>query len=112
MANQFAPAKHEFVLITQSHGSGKKAITPRLIVRAEETNREELLKIAAEQVESDQLPNWAGKLGISKSDYFSILEDAGARLKMRFSLVYLEACNAYTKEILPIGCPGMLIGCL
>jgi hypothetical protein len=101
VANQFAPAKHDFILITQSHGSGKKAITPRLIVRAEETNREELLKIAAEQVEGDQLPNWAGKLGISKSDYFSILDEAGERLKMRYSLVYLEACNAYTEEIVP-----------
>jgi hypothetical protein len=105
-AKQFDPTRHDFVLITKSHGSARKAITPRLAVRAEETNRAELLRVAAAQRDDDHLPDWAGKLGISKGDYFSILDDAGRRLNMHFPLVIWEACNAHTNDVCPGRWPG------
>jgi hypothetical protein len=98
-AEHFAPDQHDFVLITKSHGSVLKALTPRLVVRAEETNRGELLQIASPAAEHDRAPDWAGKLGVSKDDYFSIITQAGKRLQMQFSLVYWEACNAFTNDI-------------
>jgi hypothetical protein len=99
VAGQFDPQKYDFVLITKSHGSTTKAITPRLTVRAEETSRAELLRVASEQIADDELPEWAGRLGISKAEYFAILNEARQRHGMHFSLVYMEACNANTEEV-------------
>ena len=112
VAKEFPPLRHEFLFITKSHGSSRKAVTPRLAVRAEETNREELLRVAADQVGEEQLPDWAGRLGISKDDYFSIFADAGRRLQMNFSLIYSEACNAYTEDVRPDRLPDNVGGLL
>jgi hypothetical protein len=98
-AQEFDPARHDYVLISKSHGSLRKAVTPRLAVRAEETSREEICRVAAPDSSAEELPDWAGKLGISKEEYFSILADAGRRADMRFALVYWEACNASTGGI-------------
>jgi len=99
VAKEFDPHQHNFILVTKSHGSNKKAIIPRLAVRAEETNQEELLKVAKGQMTEGELPEWAGKLGVSKMEYFTILAEAYQRHGMHFSLVYMEACNAYTDDI-------------
>lgn len=40
------PARHDFVLVTKSHGNDEMALTPRLVVRASETTKEELLTVA------------------------------------------------------------------
>lgn len=101
VAEQFPPPLHRFVLITKSHGSREKALTPRLAVRAEETNREELLKVASPDTPDDELPSWVGRLGVSKADYLTTLAEAGQQRDMRFSLVFLEACEAATEEVGP-----------
>lgn len=98
-ANEFDPKNHEFVLVTKSHGSVGKAITPRLVVRADETSKDELLRVASNQNPSTEMPSWAGKLGISKSDYLTILANAHQDHGMNFSLVFMESCNAISQEI-------------
>ena len=97
VADQFDPREHEFILVVKSHGKRDKALTPRLAVRAEETGRKELLRVAADRVGTGELPEWAGKLGMSKHDFFSILGQS----TLHFSLVDWEACSALTEEVRP-----------
>lgn len=100
-ARWFPPDKHQFILIAKSHGSGNKAITPRLVVRAEETSREELLRVTAGEADGDQRSEWAGRLGIAKDEFFTILGEA----HIHFSLVYWEACEALSHEFRPSQIP-------
>lgn len=97
-AQRFDPKRHRFVLIIKSHGSGSKVITPRLAVRATETSREEILRIAHDEVPEDDLPTWNDRLGITKPEFIQILRTACDQQGMRFSLVFLEACNATAHE--------------
>jgi hypothetical protein len=93
VAHRFDPQTHEFVLITKSHGNRDKAMVPRLVVRHEETNREEILAVANGELGDDQLPEWSGSMGVTKNEYFSILADAGREHGMHFSLVVMESCH-------------------
>ncbi|MCA9263319.1 MAG: hypothetical protein KDA60_05700, partial [Planctomycetales bacterium] len=97
-AKEFAPQQHHFVLIVKSHGSGSKVITPRLAVRASETSREEILRVARQEVPEDELPLWTDRIGITKPEFVNILQHAVDQYGMHFSLVYLEACNATAHE--------------
>ncbi len=101
VADQFSPDKHEFIFVTKSHGSGEKAIPAWLVVRAEVTSREELLRLASDATGVDELPEWAGSLGISKEEFFMILDES----EMQFSLVYWEACEALSGEFRPTHVP-------
>lgn len=85
---EFPAETHEFVLVVKSHGSAKRVITPRWIVRAEETTREEVLAVAA-GTHAGPLPAWAGKLGIGKAEFLGVLAASG----LRFPLVDVEACG-------------------
>jgi hypothetical protein len=85
---EFPPETHEFVLVVKSHGNAKRVITPRWIVRAEETTREEVLAVAA-GTHAGPLPAWAGKLGIGKAEFLGVLAASG----LRFPLVDVEACG-------------------
>lgn len=96
---QFPPAQHEFILVAKSHGNEKMALTPRLIVRAEETNREELLAVAAGELPDERLPVWAKyRPGITKRDFFDTLSRVGTEQGMQFSLVFLESCEGVLNE--------------
>ncbi|MBN67882.1 MAG: hypothetical protein CME32_01200 [Gimesia sp.] len=98
VASKFDPQQHRFVLLIKSHGSGTKLITPRLAVRAEETSRNEILKIANSELSENELPLWTDRLGITKSAFLEILTEAGTQQGMNFSLVFLEACNTMQHE--------------
>ncbi|EMI43602.1 secreted protein [Rhodopirellula sp. SWK7] len=98
VATQFDPNENRFVLVIKSHGSGTKVMTPRLAVRATDTNRNEVLRVANNQAPAGELPLWTDRLGVSKPEFLSILGDAGRHQQMNFSLVYLEACNAMKHE--------------
>lgn len=97
-AGEFDPERYRFVLIIKSHGSGSKVITPRLAVRASETSREEILRLARDEVPEAELPLWTDRLGITKPEFIQVLENAGRQHDMRFSLVFLEACNVTAHE--------------
>lgn len=93
-ADRFDPARHRFILVTKSHGNAKMAMTPRLVVPAEETNREELLAVAADEIADQDLPAWAARrIGVTKDEYFTALRDAGRRQGMQFALVFMESCH-------------------
>lgn len=93
-ADRFDPAQYRFILVTKSHGNAKMAMTPRLVVRAEETNREELLAVAADEIPDQDLPAWAGRrFGVTKDEYFTALRNAGRRQGMQFALVFMESCH-------------------
>ncbi|MFO7903039.1 MAG: hypothetical protein ACQESR_27055 [Planctomycetota bacterium] len=62
----FDPATHDFVLVTKSHGNAEMALTPRLVVRASETTKEELLAVATGALPEGQSPSWATRLGITR----------------------------------------------
>ncbi|MEQ8787449.1 MAG: hypothetical protein RIC55_14190 [Pirellulaceae bacterium] len=100
-ADRFDPERHEFVLVVKSHGSGTKVVTPRLAVRAEETSREELLRIANDELPEAELPPWTDRLGITKQSFLRVLGQAGEQQGIVFSLVFLEACNAPQHEFAP-----------
>lgn len=100
-ADHFPPGAHRFVLILKSHGSGTKVITPRLSVRADETNRDELLRIANNELDSSELPLWTDRLGVTKAAFLDLLRQAGEDQGMHFPLVFLEACNAPQHGFMP-----------
>jgi len=104
-AKEFPPVGHRFILMTGSHGNASKALTPRLAIRAEKTNREEVLRMTAGQPVGETLPEWSGSLGITKTEYVRALADAGRDHGMHFSLVFMEACSAYTNELRPENLP-------
>jgi hypothetical protein len=106
VARKFDPAEHRFILLTKSHGNKKKAMTPRLVVRNEETSREEVLKMASGNASEGEPPAWAGKLGVTKEEYFSILAEAGSEQKMQFSLVVVESCKGDINDELTQELPG------
>lgn len=97
-AKQFDPRVHQFTLIIKSHGSSTQVITPRLAVRAEETNREELLQVANASLPEGALPHWANRLGVSRQGFLTLLEEAGEKSGMHFPLVYLEACEVSSHQ--------------
>ena len=88
-ARRYDPAKHRFVLITKSHGGPDRALTVRLSRHSEQTTRELLL--AALDGDPQDLPALI-QYGVSKTGYFDALAAAGEG-KMKFSLVFLEACR-------------------
>ena len=90
---EFPPDRHEFVLVVKSHGSPKRVVTPRWVVRAEETSCEEVLSIAA-GTRPGPLPEWAGRLGIGKPEFLAALAASG----LSFALVDVEACGTDTPE--------------
>jgi hypothetical protein len=92
-AREFPPERHEFVLVVKSHGNAKKVITPRWIVRAEETTREEMLAVAA-GTHPGPPPAWAGRLGFGKPEFLGVLAASG----LHFALVDVEACGTDTQE--------------
>ncbi len=105
VARQFDPADHEFILWTKSHGNLEMAMTPRIAVRAEDTNRENLLAVAADNVDDGARPEWVKRLGVTKQQYFSTLEALGKSHGMRFSLVYVESCEGVLGQDLKVKLP-------
>lgn len=105
VTRQFDPTRHAFVLHTKSHGNAKMAMTPRLIVRAEQTNREELLAVAAGELSDENLPRWADRLGTTKDEYFATLKQLGDEQQMQFALVFMEACKGTLPEDLKVWPP-------
>lgn len=99
VANRFDATKHNFVLVTTSHGNSKMAMTPRLCVRAAETTREELLAVGAGQVPEGELPSWAGRLGVTKDQYFDVLGQLGQEQGMQFALVFMLSCEGRLDDV-------------
>lgn len=87
-ARLFDPQRHEFVLITKSHGGPDLALTLKLARRANGVTREQVLKHLA--AGTSDLP--VAKIGTTKDDYLAILRRAGDELGMKFPLVFLESC--------------------
>ena len=95
----FDPHKYRYVLITKSHGNQELAMTPRLVVRHEETDREEILGLFKGDLDEDELPEWTKvTLGTTKEDYFAVLSELGKSHGMQFSLVVMESCKSSPSE--------------
>ena len=105
LARQFDPKVYDFILVTKSHGNARMAMAPRLIVRAEQTNREELLAVAAGELADENLPRWTGRIGVTKDQYFGTLKQMGDELGMQFALVFIEACKGTLPEDLKVRPP-------
>jgi hypothetical protein len=56
VANRFDPQHHDFILVTNSHGSPIMAVTPRLGVWHKHTNRDELLSVVRQELAEDDMP--------------------------------------------------------
>ena len=92
VARWFDPGKHNFVLITKSHGSTESSITTRLRIRSETISRDEVLRRALIQQDDAKPLDEGQDIGITKEEYFYILGEAGKQWGMQFTLVYPEAC--------------------
>ena len=97
--SHFDPNVYDFVLVTKSHGNAEMALTPRLIVRASETTKEELLAVAAGELPEGQSPSWTKRLGITKDEYFRVLEKFGQDRNMHFSMVFMESCHGVLGKV-------------
>jgi len=89
-ARRYDPAAHRFVLITKSHGGPEHALAVRLPRHHEEISREQLLASLAG--DADEIPA-PPKIGVTKAEYFALLDRAGRRHGLQFSLVFMEACR-------------------
>jgi hypothetical protein len=88
VAGVWPPQTSTFVLITNSHGNGRMAVTPRLIVHGETTSQQELLDVIAGR----RTATWP-RPGITRGDYLRVIADAGDDEKMVFSVVLPHSCN-------------------
>jgi hypothetical protein len=88
VADVWPPQTSTFVLITNSHGNGRMAVTPRLIVHGETTSQQELLDVIAGR----RTPTWA-RSGITRGDYLRVIAKAGDEEKMVFIVVLPHSCN-------------------
>lgn len=87
-ASLYAPSRHQFILITKSHGSPDFALTVRLARDFRDFTREKVEAMLEDPSQSE-----APSFGISKPQYFDILARAGTELGMRFRLVFVESCR-------------------
>jgi hypothetical protein len=106
VAKRFDPGRHDFVLITKSHGSKTMSLVPRLAVRHEETSREEVLDVVEGTLPESQRPSWVGRLGVTKERYLTVLEAAGTNQGMVFPLVVMESCDGAIDERLQARLPA------
>lgn len=88
VAHVWSPAVSNFVLVTNSHGNGRMAVTPRLIVHSEKTTKEELLSV----ISGRRTAPWS-RPGITRNGYVQKIADAGVREKMSFVIVLPHSCN-------------------
>ncbi len=84
----FPPPAFDFVLVVKSHANPTMAITPRLVINAEDFSERQLLALSV-----GELPGFTRPLlGISREQWYSLLEASGRELGMRFSAVFLDGC--------------------
>lgn len=89
VAKRFPPQSHHFVLLTQSHGSQELAFTVKLARKHENISVEDFEKLFSGTAVNYGLPT----VGVTKSDYFQVLRDAGKEQEMVFAAVILESCK-------------------
>jgi len=98
-ARHFDPATHDFVLVTKSHGNAKMAVTPRIWLRPQESNREEVVAVVSGAMPEDKRPAWTHRrFGITKDDFFTVVGEVGWDQRMQFSLVFIQACDGVLGE--------------
>ena len=100
VAALFPTQDHLFVLATKSHGNQQMALTPRVAVRWEETNREEVLSVATGDPPEGTVSRWSSRLGIARDAYFGAIDELGRSEGMTFSLVLMESCGGTVKHVL------------
>jgi hypothetical protein len=88
VAQVWSPATSKFVLVTNSHGNGQMAVTPRLIVHSEKTTKQELLTV----ISGRRTAPWS-RPGITRNGYLKEIAYAGVREKMSFVVVLPHSCN-------------------
>jgi len=89
IADRFPPDAHEFVLVTQSHGSDELALTVKLARKHEEISMEDFAAMFRGELITYDLPS----VGVSKAAYFDVLGQVGTETGMQFPLVILETCK-------------------
>jgi hypothetical protein len=88
VAEVWPPQTSTFVLITNSHGNGRMAVSPRLIVHGETTSKQELLDVIA----GKRTATWT-RSGITRADYLRVIAEAGDQQNMVFTVVLPHSCN-------------------
>lgn len=106
VGRRFPAKQHQFVLFTKSHGTEELAMTPRLVVRADDVDRDELIRFALAAEGQQPTPAWAKRLGITREEYFAVLDDAGREMGMQFPLVSVVSCKGVLDQDLKIRLPA------
>ncbi len=99
-ARRFDPSYYEFVLMTKSHGNPEMAMTPRVSRLASDIKPEDLAALAGIGDRSASDHAAVPRLGISRRQYFDLLNEQGRTEGMEFALVYIEACQGHFAEAL------------
>ncbi len=94
VGNLFGKDSIDAVLIANSHGTPQMALMPRVNVDLSRTTPEQLLAQLMRSGSGEIQPVWAVPRGTDKVQFWKIISRASALYKMRFSLVFLEACES------------------
>ena len=86
----------DVVLIAFSHGSVDMAVMPRVSANLSTPDaRAEFLRVLAEGPNpSGQSPAWAQIQGITKKEFWQVLEDVSRRKPVLFPLVFRQSCSS------------------
>ena len=103
VAKLYNPQEHIFILLSKSHGNYTMAFTPRLTLQSENESPNSIrtlieMESPNNDIDSVQIQDRQHlRIGTTKSEYFSVLEEVGVEKNMLFSLVFMEACKSGMK---------------
>lgn len=87
----FAEKPIDAVLVTHSHGGADMALMPRVsaeVAALDTTTQQHILDFR------DSKPAWAALKGTTKVDYWRVLAEVSRKYRMRFALVFRQACQS------------------
>ena len=91
IASLFPDAPVSVSLLTHSHGGIGMALMPRVSADVTELDSASLRRMWDLR---GSKPDWAALKGTTKSDYWRVLADVSRKYRMRFALVFRQACES------------------
>jgi len=91
----YPPDSLDLVLITNSHGGGDLALTPRVFADLTATNAKGLqTELNRADEGTGERASWAAYPGTTKLEYWQVLSDVSKSQKIRFPLVFRDTCES------------------
>lgn len=91
----YPPDSLDVILITNSHGGGDLALTPRVFADLTATNSKDLQTELNRVGEgTGERANWATYPGTTKLEYWQVLSDVNTSRGIRFPLVFRDTCES------------------